>query len=273
MRTFRRGMTMLEVLIWAVLCGMAALAVGSLFILGRSAQQTTLSGYLVSGEGDLALRWLRRDIQETALVSLRTYPNAAQAAQPPGCSMVSGRTVANAGPEVSLASPVPLEPANQFNVSQYGTPLWAKHVFYSLKPGSDGRRGQLIRWEQAIPSHSQDFVPRPSNILPNAFAVPATQKVILQNVLLPNQTVKNLQKIPGEQVQSDKYGGFKVQFLQRIGGEDGNEQLVEINPGDASQPQNSANNTRLVYVRLQILQDDRHEPNFFQIEFKLHPRF
>lgn len=253
----KSGITLLEVMIYVVLAGMAALAVGALFTLGRSAQKTTLSGYLVSGEADTALRWIRRDLQETALVSIRVFPNAAQAAQPPGCSFTSSRDPSDKNPK--------------FNNSQYGKPLWTKHVFYSLKPDSDGRRGDLIRWERPLTAAEKDYVPRAATLLPNSFANTENRRVLLRHVLLPNQKVGNLQDLPN--YQTDKYGGFRVQFVQRIGGPNGDEQLTEVCPGDTTQPQPPANVTRLVAVRLQILADDNFRPDFYQLEMRMCPRF
>lgn len=254
----RFGITLLEVMIYVVLALLAALAVGALFSLGRSAQKTTLTGYLVSGQTDTALRWIRRDLTETALVSLRTYPSPAQPAQPPGCSMVSGRTV-------SGKDNPPLV------VSQYGRPLWSKNVFYSLLPESDGRVGKLVRWEKALSDSEKDFIPRAATTMPNAFANDATRRILLRQVLLPNQKVTNLQDNPN--YQTDQYGGFRVQFVQRVGGSDGPEQLSPICPGDTSQPQEAANHTRLVSVRLEILSDDKYRPAFYQLEFKVCPRY
>lgn len=254
----KRGITLLEVMIYVVLALMAALAVGALFFLGRSAQKTTIAGYLVSSQTDSALRWIRRDLQETALVSLRTYPSPIHPNQPPGCAFVSARDASDKSPKL--------------NISQYGKPFWNKNVFYSLLPDPDGRRGKLVRWENPLSEAEKDFVPRAPSALPNAFSNPSHRRVLLHQVLLPNQKVANLEGLPN--YETGKHGGFRIEFVRRLGGSDGNQELSNIGPGDTNQPQNAANNTRLVSVNLEILSDDNHtRPSFYQIEFKICPRF
>lgn len=272
----RRGMTYIEVLIYVVLAGMASLAVGAMFSLGRKTQNTTMSGYLVSGQADTALRWIRRDLQETAMVSIVTYPNADRPTQPPGCSFTSARELGNAqSGEAKL------------NVSQYAKPNWTKHVFYSLKD-KDGRRGDLIRWELPLTDAEKDFVPHTATTLPNAFTENKYRRVLLHDVLLANQKVPNLSSpgsvittpdatptpIPnGTDYQTDSHGGFRVMFVSRDGGETGTESLTDVNPGDNSKAQQATDHANLVNVRLEILADDKFKPSFFQLEFKVHPHF
>ncbi|MBT9582883.1 type II secretion system protein [bacterium] len=255
----RAGMTLLEVMIYVVMALMASLAVGALFSLGRSAQKTTLSGYLVSGQTDTALRWIRRDLTETALVSVRTYPSPLKPEQAPGCSFVSARDISTN------------DTTQKLNISKYGKLLWTKNVFYSVKPGSDGRRGDLVRWENGLTVAEKDFVPRSTSTMPDAFSNNDARRVLLHDILLPKQKVPNLQD--NTNYQSDDHGGFNVQFVRRTGGSDGVESLTPICPGDTSQPQVDANNTRLIYVRLEVLSDDKYKPSFYQLEFKVCPRY
>jgi hypothetical protein len=253
----RRGISLPEVMIYVILCGLALMAISGLFMLARSAQQTTISGYMVSGEADTALRWIRRDFQETALVSIRSYPSDKVPNQAPGCSMVSPRTHSEKHPE--------------YNVSKYGTPLWSKNVFYTLQLNAGARRGDLVRWEMPLTEAEKDFVPRPTTMLPSSMASGSTRRVILHNVLAPKT---KLPPLPGfTHTDTDRYGGFRVQFVERMGSEDGVENLVDVNPGDTSEAQDAANNTRLVAIRLQILADDRQKASLYQLEFKVHPRY
>ncbi|MFN8610346.1 MAG: type II secretion system protein [Vulcanimicrobiota bacterium] len=250
----KRAMSLLEVMIYVVMAGMASLAVGALFSLMRKAQGTTLSGYLVSGQTDTALRWIRQDLQETALTSLTIYPNQANAGQPPGCSFVS-----------------PREPAGGLVTSVYAKPRWVKFVLYSLKDQGDGRRGELIRWELPFSDSQKDFVPHTCTTLPNAFTENKYRRVLLRDVLLPMQKVPNLKQNPD--YQTDQYGGFRVMFVQRTGSEAGAETLTAVNPGDNTQAQKAADHHRLVNVRLEILADDKFYPSFYQLEFKVHPKY
>lgn len=255
----RGGMTFIEVLIYVVLAGMASLAVGALFSLARKTQNTTMSGYLVSGQADTALRWIRRDLQETALVSIVTFPNPDRTNQPPGCSFTSARDLGNVqSGEAKL------------NLSPYAKPLWTKHVFYSLKE-KDNKRGDLIRWELGLTEAEKDFLPHTASTMPNAFTENKYRRVLLHDVLLADKEVPNLKGLPG--YKTDKHGGFRVLFVQRAGGEAGNETLTEVNPGDNSKAQVATDHANLVNIRLEILADDRHNPSFYQVEFKVHPRY
>jgi hypothetical protein len=245
-------------MVYVVMAGMASLAVGALFSLGRKFQNTTLAGYLVSGQADTALRWIRRDLQETALTSLTTYPNASNSAQPPGCSFVSAR------------EPGTVSESN-LNTSVYGKPRWVKFVLYSLKDQGDGRRGELIRWELPFNDDQKDFVPHSCATLPNAFSEGKYRRVLLRDVLLPKQKVPNLKGMPD--YQSDQNGGFRVQFVQRAGTEAGAESLTSVNPGDNTQAQQPSDHHTLLNVRMEILADDKFYPTFYQIEFKVHPKY
>lgn len=255
----RRGMTYIEVLIYVVLAGMASLAVGALFSLGRKAQNTTMSGYLVSGQADTAMRWIRKDFQETAMVSIVTYPNPDRPSQPPGCSFTSARDLGNV--QTGEA---------RLNLSPYAKPLWTKHVFYSLKE-KDNKRGDLIRWEVGLTAAEKDFVPHTASTLPNAFTEDKYRRVLLHDVLLAEREVPNLKGLNG--YKTDKHGGFRVMFVQRAGGEAGNETLTEVNPGDNSKAQVATDHANLVNVRLEILADDKYNPSFYQVEMKVHPRY
>lgn len=253
----RKGMTLLEVMIYVVMAGMASLAVGAMFSLARKSQNSTMAGYMVSGQADTALRWIRQDLQETALVSITTYPNATNSTQPPGCSFTSARDLSQA--------------QSKLNISQYSKPLWQKHIFYSLKDQGDGRRGELVRWELPLPDAQKDFVPHTATTLPNLFSENKYRRVLLRDVLLANQKVPNLKGM--ENYQTDKYGGFRVLFVQRTGGEGGVESLTAVNPGDNAQAQQPTDHLNLVNIRLEILSDDKFHPSFYQLEFKVHPRY
>lgn len=247
----RRGTTILEILIYVILAFMASLAVAALFSLGRAAQKTTLSGYLVSGEADTALRWIRRDLQETSLMAVRVYSN------PSGCSFPSPRELSDKEP--------------RWKSNENGKPLWNKHIFYAVRADSDGRRGDLIRWENGMSDAERDFIPRPATLLPGSFSNKTYERTLLHDVVMPLQKIPNLQDRPN--YQSDSYGGFRVQFVRRLGGTGGTEELSPISPGDTSQPHIAADQTRLVNVRLQILADDKFKPSFYELEMNLYPRY
>ena len=70
----RAGFTLLEIMIYVVMAGMAALCVGAMFSLRRTAQNTTLSGDLMSGQADNTLRWVRQKVQESPLSRVTPDP-------------------------------------------------------------------------------------------------------------------------------------------------------------------------------------------------------
>jgi Tfp pilus assembly protein PilV len=243
----RRGFTLLELTIYMFLFLLLGFCAMQLFTLGRGAQSSTISSYVVSGQTDTAMRWLRRDFQETALPAVRVYQN------PPGCALVSARDSS----EIDNS---------QLNVSPYGAPLWTKEVFYTLVVPGGGRTGQLVRWERALTAAEKDFVPRAPASLPSF--IPAgtkTQRVLLHTALAPNTKVGPLSGAPA--YQSDEYGGFKVQFVRK------DDTLTPDNPGDTSKPHDNAENRALVEVQLTLLSSDNSRPTMYVVKMRMHPRY
>ncbi len=249
----RRGFTLLELTIYIFLFLLLGFCAMQLFTLGRGAQSSTISSYVVSGQTDTAMRWLRRDFQEMALSALRVYKS------PPGAALVSARDSS----EIDNS---------KLNVSPYGAPHWTKEVFYTLVVPAGGRTGKLVRWERELPAAERDYVPRAPSTLPSSLPGGSkTQRVLLQTALAPNTKVGPLSGAPA--YQSDEYGGFKVQFVRRKGGSTGDEDLVAENPGDPSNPHDNADNTALVEVQLTLLSSDTSRPTMYEIKMRMHPRY
>jgi hypothetical protein len=218
-----------------------------LFTLGRGAQSSTISSYVVSGQTDTAMRWLRRDFQETALPAVRVYQS------PPGCALVSARDSSELD-------------SSHLNISPYGAPLWTKEVFYTLDVPAGGRTGQLVRWERPLTAAERDFVPRAPTTLPAAIPSGSkTRRVLLHTALAPNTKVGPLSGAPN--YQSDGYGGFKVQFVKK------DESLTADNPGDPSKPHDNAENASLVEVQLTLLSSDTSRPTMYVVKLRMHPRY
>jgi len=255
----KRGFTLMELTVYMFLFVLAGMALYQLYTLGTKFSQSTLSSYLVSGDTETAIRWLRRDIQETALVSMRTYPGQDGPTEKPGCSFLSARNTTNEDPD-------------NLNVSKYGTSLWTKYVFYSLVPSTD-RIGDLVRWEKALDKVDKDFIPHPVDLAttPSSGLSSKLRMVRLKQVLLPNVKVDGLAGQPG--YQADEFGGFKVQYIRRKGGEAGAEELTSVNPGDNPKAPKPEDNTSLISVELKILSNDKSKPSFYDINFRVHPRY
>lgn len=242
-----RGFTLLELTIYMFLFLLLGFCAMQLFTLGRGAQSSTISSYVVSGQTDTAMRWLRRDFQETSLPTIRVYDN------PPGCALVSARDSSELD-------------NSKLNVSPYGAPLWTKEVFYTLQVPAGGRTGQLVRWERALADSERDFVPRAPAGLPSA--IPGgtkTQRVLLHTALAPNTKVGPLSGAPN--YESDKYGGFKVQFVKR------DDTFTAENPGDLSKNSDAAESRSLVEVQLTLLSSDNSRPTMYVVKLRMHPRY
>ncbi|CAN0457855.1 unnamed protein product, partial [Phaeothamnion confervicola] len=207
----RTGMTLIELIVYMALSILAGFLILALYQLATRAQNETISSYVVGGDTETAIRRLRRELQETALVSLQTYPSDGNTSEKPGCSFTSAR---NSDGDAAL------------NVSTYGAPQWRKNVFYTVNP-TGAQTGQLVRWEKDLSAAEMDFVPRPTAILPSTMGT-KQQSVPLKLVLLANTKVEHLSGSPN--YITDGFGGFRVQFVRRKGGEAGAETLSSINP-------------------------------------------
>ncbi len=226
-----------------------------MYQLALRSERNTISSYVVGGDTETAIRRLRKDLQETALLSIRSYPNPNNGGEKPGCSFVSARST---------------DQDAALNVSQYGAPQWTKTVFYTLV-STGAKTGNLVRWEQPLGAAEADFVPRPSTIMPSSLGT-KMQSIPLKMVLLANAQVPNLDQTPN--YQADAFGGFRVQFVSRKGGEAGAETLTSTNPGDNANVADTADNTSLVEVELKILSaDNSSTPDFYDITFRVHPRY
>jgi len=247
----------MELAVYCFLAILAGLALYTLYTVGMRARQATISSYLVSVDTETAIRWIRRDLQETALVSIRTYPNADAPGEPPGCSFLSGRDLSE-------------KDEGKLNVSTYGAPQWTKYVFYTLVKG--GRTGQLVRWEKALDAAQRDYVPRQTDVKPSA--IPAgtkSMRVMIKDALEPSVTVDMLADSPGW--KTNEFGGFRLQFVRRTGGEGGAEVLSSINPSDHDKVPDTADNTSLLEVELKVLTSDTSRPSVYDIKFRVHPRY
>ena len=136
---------MIELTVYMFLFTIATGVVIALFNSTRTMSQHTTASYLVNGNTDTAIRWLRQDLKETALASLRVTT-----APRPGASMVSARSLA-------------LGTRNKLLVNKHGAPQWEKHVFYTLEP-TGGKVGNLVRWEREL--DVKNLLPSPSTIAP-----------------------------------------------------------------------------------------------------------
>lgn len=252
-----RGFTLIEVTVYMFIALLASGVLYALYTVGTRARQVSVSSYLVSVDTDAAIRWIRRDLQETALTSLRVYPNPSAPGEPPGCSFVSARDLSE-------------KDEQKLNVSKYGSPQWTKYVFYTLQPG--GKTGKLVRWEKELDAAQKDFVPRQTDVLPSS--MPAGTKnvrVLLSDCFEPNVVLTGLAGSPTWRTYD--HGGFRLEFIRRGGGETGPESFTPGNPADHADGEDTADNTSLLELQLQVLTSDTSRPSVFDITIRVHPRY
>lgn len=242
-----RGHTLMEIVIYIIMVGLAATTIWALYDMARRTQATTYSSYLLNGQTEVTLGKLRRELQESALPAIVAYPNNAHKTEPPGVAFPSAY-------KDSMA------------VSAYGQPRWDHHVYYSLVPlAGQTTTGKLVRWEQDLAK--PDFLPQLPLALPSAQTVkPSTA---LLNVVMPNQKVEGLRDQPA--YQADQFGGFRVQFVRRAGGDAGAQSVSSENPSTFKDP---SGNTKLLEVELKLLSRGAlGKADFYTLRYMVHPKY
>ena len=139
-----------------------------------------------------------------------------------------------------------------FKVNGYGVPHWQKHVYYHLDTS-----GSLIRWNKDIPD--ANFLPTPSSTSPSA--VEASQGRSIMSGLLPAGTA-----VGDDIYEGSPFGGLELSYVRR---ENGQDSLSKTNPRDSEE---YSSHTRLVEVTLRTF-EDRSEPDFSEVTFRVCPRY
>lgn len=251
MRKGQRGMTLIELVVYFALAIIAGVLLWSVNNILWGSQRATSNSYLVSGETEKAIEWIRRDVGETALASIEVFPNATNATAAPGASMVSNRAF---DPELK-GKPL---------VNRWGAPQWDKHVLYTLQREGAEPTGNLVRWEREIAE--KNFLPVPCDVLPSADGQ-AKSKVLLRDVLAPHQSVADVGSTGN--LTTDEFGGFRMQFVQRAGGADGAESQTSVNPRQGE----AADNTRMLEVEMKLLQMEHSKPLYYDIKFRVAAKY
>lgn len=193
-----RGVTLIEMLVAMVV---ALLIVGCtlyLFLQSKYDMERPRASYSVQEDALSVARWLQNDLTETNLQSVASFPNAKYAAEPPGLSFESPRSLAD----------------NTLMVSTFGNVSWSKYVYYTLQP-VDAQVGNLIRKEgplsdQPAPVDAAHHIPQMSGLPPTQGGTSqpganTTSRIVAHNVILPNASIPGVKPNPW-----DQYGGFKV---------------------------------------------------------------
>jgi type II secretory pathway pseudopilin PulG len=241
----RRAFTMIELVIYFGLSTMVLGTIFAVFFSGQSNFEATSSSYLVSQDAEASLRWLKADLQEAALSSIRVYPNSSSPTSAPGLSMASPRNL-----------------DNEFQISKFGSPLWSTYVYYTLDD-----EGKLTRWME---EHEFNGVPKASTKKPETTEGRERERVVLRNLVQPGDELAELGTL-------SERGGFDFQFVRYTS--DGEEVLTSLNPAQVTTVVDSGdapegNNTRLVALLLTVAMSNFRERNvsYVQLPIRVVPR-
>lgn len=248
----RRGFSLMELVVYTGLFCLVGMLLAQMFTISTRTQRNTASAYAVTGQTETCMQWLRRDFQDTVLGTVRI--NNSTGAVKPAVGMLSARSVD------------PKE-VGQLLISEYGAPRWTKYVYYTLKANAGAQTGDLVRWEVPLTTAEKDD--RLPKVAPTPTTIGADARVVLHNVVCPNQTITQLAGRPAG-FATDDWGGFRVQFVRRTGGEDGVESLTTVNP--CLNNTSPKDNTRLVEIQLIVKEQSVGPPNLYSITFRVMPR-
>ena len=241
----KRGLTLIEIFVGAMLFSLLLFALYSLFRVGRSFSHSASFSHMVSREFEAGVRQLRRDLRQTSLITMRSYPNP-DTDDAPGLTLLS-----------------PYDENGRFQVSPHGTPRWNRHVHYTLVANGSGPTGSVVRWEE--PLQGAGFAPALSGLLPSELATDQ-RRTVFRNILLPNRTVDG---VPSGTMDTGEDGGFRVWFVDRQEGQP--ESLTSLNPAVSQ----SEGTTKLVHVQLRGLLSSRStsKKSGFEVHFRAYCRY
>jgi hypothetical protein len=219
-------------------------------MVSQQTQQSSYSSYMVSGSTDSAIADLRKDLEQTSLASIQTYPNDANTSEKPGACFVSALS------------------DSMLDDNAYSSPRWHKHAYYTLTGNRGEVSGTLIRWDKVIDDASIDLMPQIPPVLPSTMG--AKGSGFLNHCLLPGANVKMLGSLGN--YTADKFGGFRLQFLTYDGTNWG---LTSTNPTQSSgAAKDASKNTKLVEVELKVLQTGSiDKADYYAIKFHVRPRY
>lgn len=225
-----RGLTLAELLVVLFLSTLILGVLGMIAMAARGAYRTASSSYLLSREATTAFAFLRLDLEETALGSVRTYKD--------GFTMATARDP---------------EQGHQLSFTPFGTPKWYGHTCYALEPqGKDTSR--LVRWVRK--QSFADGVPLASPFPPLPLTNPVDRRVVLRNLLSPGLAVQERNGAYRVVADPRSPGGAHLTFVRRSAR---GREYSDENPAshqDRERPGWSEGNTRLVQVDLKILEVD-----------------
>lgn len=218
-------MTLAEVLVVLFLSTLILAVLGTISMAARGAYHSASTSYFLSREATTAFAFLRLDLEETSLGTVRTYKD--------GFTMATGRDP---------------EKDHQLRFTPHGTPQWYGHTCYALEPQGPNT-SRLVRWvrKAAFP----DGVPTASPFPPLPVTGAVDRRVVMRNLLSPGFAVRERNGVYEVVADARAPGGAHLSFVRR------GRSFSDDNPtryGDRERPGWSEGNTRLVQVDLRILE-------------------
>lgn len=247
----KRGVSLMEMLIYFGLSVLVMVVLFNFFWYGRRSFEAGNQSFLAGTEADTALRYLKNDLSSTSLGTVRVYSN------PAGLSLMSAHDLSD----------------GSFKVNQYGAPQWCKHVYYTVAP--QGGKLALIRWEDEY--KPRDLMPVAAPFLPSGQGNSKTRRVVLRGIAPAGFAHKAMSAPLGAQ------GGFQVSFVRsdnegEIKSPRPGESLTVWNPVQVSEGQAGAlkfsGNTRLIDVSLTFLlpESSTGKESAVHLPFRVTPR-
>lgn len=251
-------MTLTELVVYGALASLLLALLASLFVVGRRTSETTTANYFLSRDTETALNYLRRDLQQSALATLGSQKT----------------------PEVAIwgASALQLDDTAKLAAGENGNPTWTNQFYYRIVPGQRPFTGALERGvldSTLIPAAPANLGGSSAGLAvywdaaPTQWGTQGKQKhMVLNNVLLPSVKLIEL----GSSGVIDDYGGLRLRYVRRAGGEGGAETLADANP--RSNMADFASNTKLVEVELKIMTTtSTGKPSYYSIKSRFCPLY
>ncbi len=256
----RRGMTLIELLIASSITLMILSVVYMYFKLGKVAYDYSEYSYALSRDAYVSLRWIMRDLRETSLTTLRVFDENPREESP----VMVFQAASQLG-------------ENKLEISNFGSPLWQKHVVYTLMP--DKRSSDQLGFNVA--SLKRYEIPGDENLspFPVALELPGSpdNPVLPQNLEPPRVVLRNIvykeQNLGISKKEDEEYKGFRVSFVRRSMNGDGfsDDEYSDVNPALAD---DITGNTKLVNVEFTILEvsNTTGGKNILGLSFRVNPR-
>lgn len=204
----------MEMIVYMGLAVLLLALMTAFFRISRRQYEAASSSSLIGQEASLALQWLKRDLQETALSTIRiTLEGSKNPGMPSMSFIASGKD----------------DEHRSFSVSRFGTPEWNRHVFYNLS-----RDGEISTWTRPLVSLTDPtrFLPRPSSADPSDQDGADNGKILLREIMQPNQQI-TIDAKDANFPKMTQWGGFKPGFV--VYDTEGEEHLVAQNPAQISE--------------------------------------